>query len=193
MKRPQERPGRRGGKGALLILALLLAGSAALRFGNGVGEALAKTASTDHETIAEPLNCPLPPLALTLALKAREERLKEQEAAIAERFAALALADKATEDRLAKLKLLEAEVSETLARADGASEADLTRLTEMYQAMKPKDAAALFEAMAPEFAAGFLGRMQPAAAGAVLAGMSPQAAYTLSVLLAGRNALVPKN
>ena len=63
----------------------------------------------------------------------------------------------------------------------------------IHENMKPKDAAALFEEMAPEFAAGFLGRMRPDAAGAVMAGLDPKTAYTISVLLAGRNADVPKN
>jgi hypothetical protein len=35
--------------------------------------------------------------------------------------------------------------------------------------------------------------MQPAAAAAVLTGLKPEKAYEVSVLLAGRNALVPKN
>jgi flagellar motility protein MotE (MotC chaperone) len=47
--------------------------------------------------------------------------------------------------------------------------------------------------MDPEFAAGFLSRMQPAAAAAVLAGMAPDSAYSISVLIAGRNALAPKD
>jgi flagellar motility protein MotE (MotC chaperone) len=80
-----------------------------------------------------------------------------------------------------------------LALADGAAEDDLVRLTAVYEAMKPADAAALFQTMAPEFAAGFLGRMRAEAAAAVISGMTPESAYSISVLIAGRNALVPKN
>ncbi len=46
--------------------------------------------------------------------------------------------------------------------------------------------------MAPEFAAGFLGRMRPDAAAAVLAGLKPDKAYSISVMIAGRNATAPK-
>jgi hypothetical protein len=53
--------------------------------------------------------------------------------------------------------------------------------------------AALFQTMSPEFAAGFLGRMQPTSAADILTGLKPDKAYEVSVLLAGRNALVPKN
>jgi flagellar motility protein MotE (MotC chaperone) len=181
----------------LVILALFLASSGALRLGAGFGQALARTEGVAPGDLAdsastEPLNCPKPPLALAEALNDREAKVILRENALADRQAALVLADQAIEARLAKLAKAEDELTKTLALADGAAENDLTRLTEVYQTMKPKDAAALFAAMAPEFAAGFLGRMRPDAAAAVLSGMTPEAAYTVSALLAGRNAKVPK-
>jgi flagellar motility protein MotE (MotC chaperone) len=91
------------------------------------------------------------------------------------------------------LAAAEAKLSETLSRADGAAETDLAQLTQVYESMKPKDAAKLFAAMDPEFAAGFLGRMQPASSAAIMSGMPADAAYAVSVLLAGRNAMVPKH
>jgi flagellar motility protein MotE (MotC chaperone) len=184
------RRGRRAGRGALVILALLLASSGALRVGAGVGQAMARAPEAVED--GAPLTCPEPPLALAQALNEREAQVATREAALADRMAALALADTAIEQRLAALTAAEAELSETLARADGAAEDDLARLTSVYETMKPKEAAALFTAMAPEFAAGFLGRMRPEAAAAVLSGMSAEAAYGISVLLAGRNARVPK-
>jgi flagellar motility protein MotE (MotC chaperone) len=187
---------RRAGGNTLLILALLMAVSATLRLGEGVGIAVARAASGDEsgtkELAAAPLDCPLPPLALAEALSAREAKVAARELVMEDRLAALRLADEAIEIRLIKLADAEASLNETLARADGASEADLTKLTEVYQSMKPKDAAALFATMAPEFAAGFLGRMRPESSAPILSGMSPENAYAISVLLAGRNANVPK-
>ena len=106
---------------------------------------------------------------------------------------ALEIAESAIETKLAALVDAEEKLRETLALADGASEGDLTRLTSVYEKMKPKDAAALFEEMDPAFAAGFLGRMRPETAAGVLARLSPTAAYTISVMLAGRNATVPRD
>lgn len=180
---------RRSGRGALVILALILAASGALRFGAGVGEAMA---NASKETPSEPLDCPLPPAALAEALVGREAAVRAKEDAIAERLAALALADQAISKRMEELKAAEDELRSTLTIADGAAEKDLARLTAVYEAMKPADAAALFQTMAPEFAAGFLGRMQPEAAAAVLAGMQTDKAYSISVLIAGRNATAPK-
>lgn len=187
---------RKSGRGALFILALLMAVSGAMRLGDGIGLAMARAGSSDSEKseqIARPaLDCPKPPDALADALSSREAKVTAREAAIADRIAALALADQVIEQRLISLAEAEEKLSATLARADGASEADLTRLTDVYQSMKSKDASALFATMAPEFAAGFLGRMRPEASAAILSGMTPENAYAISVLLAGRNANVPK-
>ena len=177
-------------RSVLVILALILASSGAMRLGAGIGAALANSTS---ETSAAPLKCPTPPAALAAALKGRETGVKAQEQVMAERMAALNLADLAISKRMGELKTAEDGLKTTLAIAEGASEKDLTQLTAVYEAMKPADAATLFQTMAPEFAAGFLGRMQPASAAAVMAGMKPDKAYQVSVLLAGRNANAPKN
>ncbi|MEP4475030.1 MAG: hypothetical protein ABJ024_08265, partial [Lentilitoribacter sp.] len=79
-----------------------------------------------------------------------------------------------------------------MALANTAAEDDLVRLTAVYENMKPKDASALFEQMEPGFAAGFLGRMRADAAAGILSGLSPQVAYSISVILAGRNADIPE-
>ena len=117
--------------------------------------------------------------------------MREQQ--IAERLKALDLADRDVSEKLIRLAEVEERLRGTLALADSASEDDITQLVSVYEAMKPKDAALLFEEMIPEFAAGFLGRMRPEAAAGILAGLTPQTAYSLSVILAGRNASVPKN
>ncbi|MEH7830266.1 MotE family protein [Gemmobacter denitrificans] len=189
-----SRARKRAGRGALFILALLLMASGSLRIGTNVGQALA---SQGDQATAEPeatpaLNCPAPPLALAEALKEREQQVSIRETALEERLAALDLAESVIETRLAALVEAEEKLRATIALADGAAEGDLARLTEVYQAMKPKDAAALFDGMDPEFAAGFLGRMRPEAAAAVLSGMSSERAYSVSAILAGRNANVPR-
>ena len=189
---------RRSTRGALIIIALLFAGSGALRIGSGVGTALAEAAKDLEIPDAVPVStaaegCPLPPAELAAALSARENRLAAQEAALNDRAAALALADAAITQRLSELKAAEEELRSTLALADGAAEEDISRLVAVYETMKGKDAARLFDAMEADFAAGFLGRMRPDAAAAVMAGMTPEKAYAVSAILAGRNAAVPKN
>jgi flagellar motility protein MotE (MotC chaperone) len=185
---------RGGHRSVLWILALFLASSGALRVGSEAGLAFANAAPEDDHAggPSQALSCPEPPLALAEALRAREETVSTSEAALDERLAALALTETAVAGRLAALEAAETRLRDTLALADGAAEDDLTRLTSVYETMKPKDAAKLFEAMTPDFAAGFLGRMRPDAAAAVMSGMSAETGYAVSVILAGRNADVPK-
>jgi flagellar motility protein MotE (MotC chaperone) len=129
---------------------------------------------------------------LIAALKERESRVVEREKRLEMRLRALAVADAEIEKRMQALSETEQALRATLSLADEASENDLLRLTAVYESMKPKDAAALFEEMDPNFAAGFLGRMRPDVAASVMAGLTPAAAYSISVILAGRNANAPK-
>ncbi|GGB01102.1 MotE family protein [Allosediminivita pacifica] len=126
------------------------------------------------------------------ALKAREARVATLEEEIDVRMQALSVAESEIDRKLARLEEAEASLRATLATARTAAEDDVARLTDVYASMKPKQAAALFETMDPEFAAGFLGRMPPDAAAAILAGLTPETAYTISVIVAGRNANAPR-
>lgn len=186
---------KKGRGGPLVFLAALLIGSAVLRVALEAPPALARSsADRPAKMDTEPAGATKADLQRTLsALQAREARLQSREAALAERLKALEVAERAIDTRMTALEAAEESLRQTLALAEVAAEDDLTALTDMYQRMKPKDAAALFEEMDPEFAAGFLARMPAEAAAGILAGLSPTTAYTVSVVLAGRNASVPRN
>ena len=194
-----RRRSKKPARGSLVVIAGFLIGSAILRVGGEAGQALAKVMPTDVdeiETEAPDLArqaCEAPPDLRRLmdVFRSREARIEQREFEIENRMQALSIADEQVSEKLAALVAAEERLRETIALAEAASEDDLTRLTTVYETMKPKDAAALFEEMDPEFAAGFIGRMRPEVAAGVMAGLSPQAAYTISVVLAGRNAEVP--
>jgi flagellar motility protein MotE (MotC chaperone) len=194
--RPARRlPVRRGG---LFFLALFMGLSGLLRIGDGVGLAVAQTsgAQTAIEPAAvEPVACEPDggAKALLATLRDREQRLIVQEQKSAEKAQTLALARTEIDTKLAELEAAEKKLAQTIALADQASQKDVSKLVAMYETMKPKDAARLFAEMAPDFAAGFLAQMRPDAAAAVLSGLDPNKAYTISVVLAGRNALAPKS
>lgn len=191
---------RRGS--TLMMLAVLLMGSAAVRLGLEAEPAIAREVASLKEPggeeqahKGEPHRESMPTSAelqtMLAAFQEREQALAVREAEIQDRMKALEIADQAIDKKLAALEQAEEKLRATLALADGATEADVTRLTSVYEQMKPKEAAALFEEMDPAFAAGFLARMQPEAAAGIMAGLSPEAAYTISVVLAGRNGAVP--
>ncbi|WP_366523346.1 hypothetical protein [uncultured Roseobacter sp.] len=184
-----------------MLIAGLLIASAALRVSSGAGQAIAtENPMAPAEEMAETKNN-TPSLTkaekadmsnMLRAFQEREQRISEREIQIDMRMKALAVADEEIERRLTVLQDAEETLKGLLALANTAAEDDLARLTSVYENMKPKDAAPLFEEMEPAFAAGFLGRMRPDAAAGIMAGLSPQAAYSISVILAGRNADVPK-
>lgn len=192
-----SRPGarrapRRSGRGTLAVIAALLIGSALLRLGADAGQALARAPESPDDAAGGDGCTPPPDVARVLdALAEREVRLDTRAEEIDARTQALAVADAEIDRRMAELEEAEATLRATIADAETAAEDDLTRLTEVYESMKPKEAVPLFEAMTPEFAAGFLGRMRPEAAAGILAGMTPDSAYAVSALLAGRNFEVP--
>lgn len=190
---------RKNGRGSIMLICCLFLASAAIRIGGEAGKAVAtenpSPVATAQERPADQSQNGLDDEGLSEMLKAfqkREERIARIERDMAVRQKALQVADEEIEKRLSALQQAENSLRSMLAIADTAAEDDLATLTAVYENMKPKDVAALFEEMEPGFAAGFLGRMRPDAAAGIMAGLSPQKAYTISVLLAGRNANAPK-
>lgn len=211
--KPTKRKSKGRTKGTLSAVGALLITSAVLRTVIGAGEAIAREepaypAEPEMAEMAEPAK-PAHEMAapagmqvaalddseilpLIETLNAREARIKKRESDMEVRMQALAVAEQEIERKLAALEEAEKKLRDTMALAQDAAEDDLSQLTNVYANMKPKQAAALFEAMDPQFAAGFLSRMKPNTAASIMAGLTPQAAYTISVVLAGRNAEVPK-
>lgn len=194
----------KNGRGSVLLIVSLLVGSAVIRLGSGAGQAVAIENPIAQPVTSEPENrvatsegsmSDLDKSKMSKMLRAfqeRETRIADKEEQIAVRMKALSVADEQIEKRLSMLEDAENSLRGLLALANTAAEDDLARLTTVYENMKPKNAAPLFEQMEPAFAAGFLGRMRPESAAGIMAGLSPQVAYSISVILAGRNADVPK-
>ena len=190
-----------GARGSVLLIASLLIGSAGIRVAIGAGSAIADgqlgqqlvLPMATQLTEKEPAPDRPQIKSLLEALQKREARVSRMESELEIRAKALDVAQVEVERRLDALEQAEERLSATLAHAETAAEDDLARLTTVYENMKPKDAAALFGAMEPEFAAGFLARMRPDVAAKVMSGLEPQAAYSISAILAGRNARAPKS
>ena len=195
---------RHQGRGTILLIASLFLASAGARLANSANEALPIT-NNMSEPATLPQSAPVeagPPLTATSRsgmadlldeLRQREAAVEARELELITREKTLVVAREEIERRLALLEETEKRLSATLSRADTAADEDVAQLTNVYENMKPKNAAALFEEMDPEFAAGFLGHMRADVAAEIMAGLTPQTAYTISVILAGRNANAPKS
>lgn len=178
-----------------LILSCLLI-SAVIRLGAG-GVALAEELATN---VAEPVMVPVQPVqptpesevsSLLKSIRTRQEQLLQREGEITERQLELNMIEQRIAQQLVVLKQAEQKLADTLAIADSAAENDLKQLTAVYEKMKAKNAAEIFGTMEISFAAGFLSRMKPESAAGILSEMPPNAAYSISVVMAGKNANAP--
>ena len=172
----------------------LFAISAGIRAAIGADAALAVDATQEMmQPVAELETCGPndTPASLLAALQAREERVAARELQLEDRTQALRVIEAEISEKIDALAQAEASLTAVLAIADTAAENDLSRLTAVYENMKPQDAAALFEQMEPAFSAGFMGRMAPEAAALIMTNLAPETAHLISVVLAGRNASAP--
>lgn len=186
---------RRAPRPTHIILSFLLV-SAVIRLSAG-GVALAQefaARAEDAPTMPAPAvpRAPEPEVGSLLeSIRTRQEQLSQREKEITERQFELNLVEQQISQQLSVLKLAEQKLADTLAIADSAAENDLKQLTMVYEKMKAKNAAEIFETMEISFAAGFLSRMKPEFAAGILSEMSPNAAYSISVVMAGKNANAP--
>lgn len=178
--------------GPLSVLTLLLVVSGLLRLTSGPVVALATDvdfAAADESSETASQRIPDQNMDQWIAeLMTRDDALALAEADIAQEREELALAKQVLAEQFAALQDAQDTLRRSLHAAGETAAGDVTQLTEVYQRMKPKEAAAIFEKMDPNFAAGFLARMKPDAAAQVMAGLQPETAYTFSAILAGRNA-----
>ncbi len=115
------------------------------------------------------------------ALAKREDEMKENESA----FAAIRLR---LDKQLLAINAAKASLDENIFKRTEQAQEDLSHLTQMYQSMKPKQAAKIFNEMDVNFAAGFLREMKGAHAGLILSNMNTKKAYQISLVLASRSA-----
>ena len=184
-------------------LALMFLLAAVTRLGTGIGAALAEGPETGQDPALTEMTdaTGTPPAqqdmsasaALLVRITQREQAPRQREAALTEREALLTAAMDRLQTQITALQDAEHSLSATMALADRAAEDDIAGMVRVFESMKPDEAAHIFTEMDPDFAAGFLSRLNPDAAAAIMAGLEPRQAYLLSTIIAGRNALVPRN
>jgi len=174
----------------LMIAAFVI--SAVLRTG-AQGVALANSdPTTTPVSVPEQICQPAPDIAgLLQKIRLRQAQLDEEARRISERRLTLDKVEARVAAEMASLGAAQDRLEATLAIADGAAENDLLRLTQVYENMKSKNAASIFESMDINFASGFLSRMNPKAAAGILSELPADKAYSISVVMAGRNARAP--
>lgn len=121
-------------------------------------------------------------------LGARRTQLDQREQGMSTELALLAAAEAKVDAKLAQLSGLKGDIQGLLGQADTEKSAETDRLVNVFQAMKPKDAAARFGVLDDSVRLPVAAKMKDRALSAILAQMSPTDAKVLTEKLADRMA-----
>lgn len=122
-------------------------------------------------------------------LSERRKELDERESALSERAAMLEAAEKRIDARIKRLEELEASIAAKTAEREKRRQEEIAGLVEMYENMKPRDAAKVFDRLQLEVLVRVVEEMKPRVMSAILAEMKPQKAEELTMAIAERTNL----
>lgn len=181
-------------------------------FRTGITEAQAQAAPSPAkpatpEAAAKPETAPSPPakenandlsamseseVALLQRLAERREALDQRAKQFETRENLLAAAEKRVEQRIARLKQIETSIEKLIDVFDAQETARISKLVQVYENMKPKDAAAIFNQLDMDVLLLVAKRMQEAKMAEVLGKMTAEAAKKLTIEMA-RQKKLPEN
>jgi len=118
------------------------------------------------------------------SLQARREALDERETGVETREAAAAAAETRLQEQITELRAVETQIQGLLTQMDTKRDERMGSLIKTYEAMKPKDAAAIFNGMDDGVLLDIAKSMKPATLAAVMSSMSTKRAEALTRMLA---------
>ncbi len=124
-------------------------------------------------------------------LQQRRQVLDARQTELADRQALLEAAERRIEERIAELRALEAELRDTATAKEAEADAQLLSVVAMYEAMRPRDAAAIFEDMDLTVLVELARHIKPRTLAVIMGGMSPASAQRLTVELATNGSGAP--
>ncbi|MGZ8408028.1 MAG: MotE family protein, partial [Caulobacteraceae bacterium] len=193
-------------KGLASVEALPKAFATAQAFAEGT-LAPAKDAKADADAKMTPLPAAKPPapvcaptaaqlakeaglspaeLQILQSLQTRRGQLDSRETDMETQIALMAAAEAKLDAKVKGMQAIRAEIQGMLGQADAQKQTDLARLVTVYQAMKPRDAAARFTLLSDEVRLPIAAKMKERPLSAILAQMPAQEAKSLTEKLAGR-------
>ncbi len=118
------------------------------------------------------------------SLQARREALDERELGITTREGATSAAEARLQEQITELKAVETRIQGLLSQMETKGDERMASLVKTYEAMKPKDAAAIFNGMEDGVLLDIAKAMKPATLAAVLSAMTPKRAEAVTRMLA---------
>jgi hypothetical protein len=127
-------------------------------------------------------------LRLLRAIDERSRQLDAWSSDLAARARMLEVIEARASEQVQALQAERKALETTLGRVDREAEAGIARLVEIYENMKPKEAARIFEAMPAKVAAGFVRRMAEKKSALVMGNLNAEHAYAITLALANSRA-----
>lgn len=127
-------------------------------------------------------------VALVERLRIREDRIKKALAELDSKKAEIAAARATLTAELRRLKDAGPSISTSRTNTQRAVDADVARLVAVYEAMKPKEAAAVLSSLPANFSAELLMRVNPETGARIMAAIEPDKAAVLTTYMGARSA-----
>lgn len=127
-------------------------------------------------------------VALVEELRIREDRIKKALAELDNKKAEIATARATLTTELRRLKDAGPSISKSRTSTQRAMDADVARLVAVYEAMKPKEAAAVLSSLPANFSAEILMRVNPETGARIIAAIAPDKAAILTTYMGARSA-----
>ncbi|WP_262422888.1 MotE family protein [Brevundimonas denitrificans] len=120
-----------------------------------------------EEQLAEQAGISPAELRIIQSLSARRDQLDARDTDFATMLPLMAAAELKLDERIAELNAIKAELEGMLGQADEREEAEVNRLVQVYQAMRPREAAAVFNTLADSVRLPVAQAMRPRALAAI--------------------------
>lgn len=121
------------------------------------------------------------------SLQDRRETLDARESEMETRESLMQAAEARLATRVGELKALKSDVEDLLGQLDAVEEAELKRIVNLYQQMKPKDAARIFASLDADVRLNVAARMKESALASIMSEMPVSDAAALTLRLAKRH------
>jgi flagellar motility protein MotE (MotC chaperone) len=125
-------------------------------------------------------------IELLQQLAKRREKLEQRADTLNRRESLVKAAEKRLTQKVGEMERLRTEIEDLLVKYDEQETQQLTRLVNIYEKMKPKDAARIFEDLDQEVLLKVVERMNERKTAPILAEMRPDKAQQLTIELAER-------
>lgn len=148
-----------------------------------------ETAAGDEGTSLDPFAMTDEEIELLQELADRRKELDRRQRELDRRADLLKAAEARIDDKIAELKALRESIEQLVARYDKENEQRVERLVNIYESMKPDDAARIFEDLDMPVLLRVLGRMSERKSAPILAEMNAERAQAVTLELAEQREL----